>query len=355
MSAAQKKSMHAFTLSELAASLEFQYQGDGSKVITGLAPFDEPHPDAVGYIKQSSVDTSSIKGFGALIVPLSLQAELANFTGGNVIFAADPYALLLRLIPLFFPKAPLSSETSIHPTAVIDPSAIIGTGVSIGPWVVVGAGCTIGDNTVLHAHVTLYEHATIGSHTVLHAGVIIREGCKVGSHCTLQPHAVIGADGFGYAPDKILGLKAIPQVGITVLEDYVDVGACSTVDRATLGTTLIAKGSKLDNQVHVGHNTKIGSFSILCGQVGVAGSTVIEDQVVLGGGVGVADHIHIPKGIRVGAASQVPYTIKGAGDFLGNPAVPAMTYRRNVAELTKLHETIKTLKKQIKELQAKNA
>jgi UDP-3-O-[3-hydroxymyristoyl] glucosamine N-acyltransferase len=344
-----------YTIEELSKKFDFTFIGDSTKKITGLSPLDEPDKNNISYSKSSSFDVAHADRFGAIIIPLSLKEKIPTTTAATIIFSEQPYELLVRMIPLFSPiKAPVT-DTIIHPTAIIDKSAVIGKSVSIGAYVIIGENCRIGDNSILHPRVTLYENVSIGTNTILHTSVTVRESCKIGSHCTIQPHAVIGADGFGYVPDKTLGLKAIPQVGIVVLEDFVDVGACSTIDRATLGTTLISHGTKVDNQVQVGHNTKIGKHSILCGQVGVAGSTVIGDQVVLGGGVGVADHLTIVSGTRVAAASQVIFSLKEKHDYMGTPATKASVYRRNTVELAKLHETIKDLKQQLKELREKNS
>ena len=165
---------------------------------------------------------------------------------------------------------------------------------------------------------------------------MIREDCIVGSDTVIQNGAVIGADGFGYVPDKELGLAPVPQVGVVVLSDRVDVGANACIDRATLGTTLVGLGTKIDNLVQVGHNTKIGKFAILCGQTGVAGSCDIGNQVVLGGAVGVADHIQIVDGCRIAGKSVVFGNLTEKNDYAGYPARPAGEWRRSMAIVSKL-------------------
>ena len=346
----------SFTVLELSKKFGFEFTGNGDVVISGVSPLDEPSLDHISYSKGHSIDPECFRKFGALIIPPNAwKPEYQEFLVGTVIFAAEPYAKLVEMIPLFFPTSTPLTETSIHPTAVIAPTAKIGKNVFIGPWVIIGEGCSIGDHVSLKSNITLYDDVVIGNNTVLHAGVVIREQCQIGAFCTLQPNVTIGADGFGYIPDKKMGLKLIPQVGIVVVEDWVDIGANSTIDRATLGATRVGRGTKIDNQVQIGHNSRIGSNSILCGQVAIAGSCTIGEQVVLAGNVGVADHLTIASGIRLGAKAGVTASLTEKNDYMGHPALPAIQYKKNTIEAAKLYETLRELRREVKMLKAKIA
>jgi len=203
---------------------------------------------------------------------------------------------------------------------------------------------------VIHPHVTVYPGVRVGARSVLHAGVVIREDCIIGEDNVLQPGAVIGADGFGYIPDPTFGLRPVPQVGHVVLAERVEVGANSCIDRATLGVTAVDTGTKIDNHVQVGHNTKIGKNSILCGMVGIAGSAHIGSNVTLAGYVGVGDHVSIVDNVRVGAKGGVSSDIREPGDWCGYPVVKGHRWRMQCAALEQLPELMRDFKKLRKDL-----
>ena len=334
--------------------LNFEFIGDGSRIITGLSPLDDPHKDHISYSKSAKARIiASFSEFGALIVPLEAKdAAQAHDPGhsGCFIFAKDPYALLVRMISIFFPSKP--SRTGIHPTAIIDKTSTVGNDVAIGAHTVIEESCRIEDGVQIDANVTIYGDVSIGKNTKIYAGVVIREGTSIGAHCIIHANAVLGADGFGYVPDPVLGLKAIPQVGRVIIEDYVDIGAGTCIDRATLGSTTISYGTKIDNQVQIGHNTRIGKFSIICGQTGIAGSCTIGDQVTLAGGVGIADHVSIASKVRFSAKAGAKSSITEPGDYMGYPAMPIAEGRRNEVIYRKLYEIVATIKKELKALRA---
>jgi UDP-3-O-[3-hydroxymyristoyl] glucosamine N-acyltransferase len=249
----------------------------------------------------------------------------------SILAVQEPYSAFLDTLPLFYEEP--SSKPGISPSAHVDPTACIDPTASIGPLCVIGANVTIGARCVVHANVTLGDSCCIGESTVLHSGVVVGEYSVLGSHCTVHCNSVIGADGFGYIPDKKRGLRKVPQVGSVVIGNDVEIGANSCIDRGAIGTTVIGPGTKIDNLVQIGHNVKIGSFCIICGQVGIAGSTTIEDGVVLGGQVGVADHLVICKGVRIGGGSSVTEKILEPGDYIGYPLMKARDWQRRTVEL----------------------
>ncbi len=325
-----------YKLEEISQMVNGQIIGDKLVKITSLCSLDEPTPDGLSFSKSSSEYTirREVEGkkLGALII--SRKTTTREPFECPLLLVDDPYSAILSLFPLFFEKEKYSNQ--IHSSAVIDPTATIGTNVTIGAFCVVGPRAKIGDNVVLHPHVVLYRDVTIKEGSILHSGVTVREECTIGSNNIIQNGAVIGADGFGYVPDAVLGLKAVPQVGSVSFSDKVEVGANSCIDRATLGQTKIGHGSKVDNLVQIGHNVKIGTNTIICGHCAIGGSTTIEDRVIIGGDVGIRDHITIGSEARVAAKSGVTSDLKGGKDYAGFPIFEAKLWRRANATLSRL-------------------
>ncbi|WKZ56540.1 MAG: UDP-3-O-(3-hydroxymyristoyl)glucosamine N-acyltransferase [Bdellovibrionota bacterium] len=334
---------HPVPLSELAKRVHGSIRGDGSTSIHGVCPLDQQEPGFLAFLREEkqSIAQSVADTLTASALMVSKKCVPAS-SPVPLLVVENPLLSLRSILDLFHP--PASPAQGIHPLASVDPTARIGKNVSIGPFSVVGSDVQIEDEVTIHPHVVLYAKTVVGRGSILHAGVVVREGCRIGPHNTVQPGAVIGADGFGYVLDPQLGLVAIPQVGNVVLDANVDVGANSCIDRGTLGSTAIAQGAKLDNLVQVGHNVRIGSHAILCGQSGVAGSSTIGNGAVLGGQSGVADHLTIGDGVRLGAQAGAVSDLRERGDYLGFPAQPAMTFRRMVVALRRLPALLKDLK-----------
>ncbi len=309
--------------------------GSSDRVVRGLCTLDDPREDHLTFIRAQSSralvrSVSNLKGAIAFVQEGVLPADHA-IDATSLIVVKEPYTAFLDTIPLFFEEETTSAGSA--PTAIIDPTAVIDPTASIGPFCVIGPHVTIGARCVLHSNVTVAEGTTIGEATVLHSGVVVRERSMLGSHCTVHNNSVIGADGFGYVPDKTLGLRKVPQVGTVEIGDHVEIGANTCIDRGAVGSTVIGRGTKIDNLVQIGHNARIGAFCIICGQVGIAGSTTIADGVVLGGQVGVADHISICKGVRIGGGSSITEDIAESGDYIGFPVMKARDWQRRTAEL----------------------
>lgn len=338
---------------------------DAGKSIVGLSALNDPKAGSVVYLSRArdlSLDEMALisrAGVHGIILhreslsgdqkePLLAQNQLE---GINIFSSEKPYESFLALIPYFFHRE-TSSESSIHPTAIIGKNVSLGSSVSIGAYSIVGDNVSIGNETIVFPHVVIYDGVTIGSRCTLHSGVTIREFSTLGDECYLQNGATVGSDGFGYVPDPKLGIVGVPQVGVVHIGDRVDIGANSCVDRATFGTTEINTATKLDNLVQVGHNVSIGSNTLLCAQVGVGGSSRVGNQVVLGGQSGVADHVQIGDRIRVGSQSGVTSRLRETGDYLGFPAEPAGTWRRQRAFQSMLMKHSKKLLQFLKTLKA---
>lgn len=330
----------AYSAGDIAGRVGASLLGDATLQITSIAPSSSPVAGALAFIRAKTQRAAEqilagLPKMAVMIEPSAVPAESIRSTlQCTLLIVANPQRALLGCIPLFFAQESVSVE--VHPTAIIHKSAQIGQRVSIGAYCVIGAGAVVGDDAVLHEHVSLYRDSFVGARTELHSGVIIREDCRVGSDCIIHNHAVIGADGFGYLADPTKGIEKVPQVGVAIVGNHVEIGVGTAIDRAAIGVTSIGDHTKLDNHVQVGHNVKIGSHCIICAQVGIAGSVQIADGVVLGGGTGVADHVSICSGVRVGGHSGVTSSIEEPGDYAGMPIVKASLFRRQQAALKRL-------------------
>ena len=335
------------TTQHIAEKLNAELIGDKGTVITGINPLaDASESDISFFAPKTQANTRQMltiatsKKIGAVLVK-NYVPEIKS----TQIVTANPLHSIIGLAGMFCKKPPQPS--GIHPTAVIHETAKLGTDVAVGAYAVIGEHVTIGDNTVIYPHVVIYPHAKIGNECILHSSATIREYTKVGNHCFIQNGAVVGSDGFGYVPNRNTGHKKLPHVGAVELEDYVDVGANTTIDNGMIGKTLIQFGTKLDNLVQIGHNVRIGKACLLCAQTGVSGSSVIGNEVTLAGQVGVADHIHIPDGVRVGAQAGIASDVLGKEDLFGTPALNASYWKRIFVVFQKLPE----LAKRVKELE----
>ncbi|MBR5465927.1 MAG: UDP-3-O-(3-hydroxymyristoyl)glucosamine N-acyltransferase [Bacteroidaceae bacterium] len=244
----------------------------------------------------------------------------------------------------------------IDPLASIASSATIGKDVYIGPFVYIGNNASIGDGCVIHPNVSIGEGGKIGDNTTMYANSVVYHNCKIGQNCILHAGSVIGADGFGFEPSET-GYNKIPQIGIVVLEDNVEIGANACVDRAVMGETIIRKGTKIDNLVQIGHNCEVGQHTVMSAQVGVAGSTKIGEWCMFGGQVGIAGHATIANRTMAGAQSGIPNSVKKEGqELMGTPAIEPRTWWKAQAVIKQLPDmwtSMNRMKKEIEELKAK--
>lgn len=270
--------------------------------------------------------------------------------GKCVLRVRDPNSSFIKIQKKYF----IDPETNyypqgIHLTALVDKSARVSDSAQIGAYVVIGPNCIIESRAIIHSHVVLYHNVQISEDCIIHAHAVIREHSVIGKNCIVQAGAVIGSEGFGYTLDPKLGLELVPQLGHVKIGDRVEIGANTCIDRATSGQTSVGSGTKIDNLVQLGHNVEIGSNAVLCGQAGIGGSTKVADGVVLGGKVGVADHVNIGSSIRVGGGASVTHDLKEPGDYMGNPACPAFSWRKITLAQKRLPELLKAFKKLIPE------
>jgi len=336
------------TLRELAEYLGGTVRGDETCRVNGLAPLEAAGADKVTFLANPKYASKVAETAAGAV----LMAPGSECYGRNVIEVANPYLAFAKLLRLFYVQP--------HRPRGVMPEACIGIGVSLGeeisiyPGAVVGDNVTIGDRCVIHPGAVIYDGVTIGDDTIIHANAVVRERCRIGSRCVVQPGAVIGSDGFGYAPDGS-SYYPIPQIGIVVLEDDVEVGANSCIDRAALEITLICRGTKLDNLVQVAHNCQIGEDCMIVSQVGISGSTKIGRHVTLAGQVGVAGHLTIGDNVIVGAQSGIPGSLPANAAYSGTPALQHKDWLKSmavVANLPELRKTVASLEKRIAGLEA---
>jgi UDP-3-O-[3-hydroxymyristoyl] glucosamine N-acyltransferase len=336
------------TAAELATLVGGRLDGDATARVTGVSGLEQATAEHLSFFgnqkyKQQLADTKA----GVVLVP-----DDAPPRGDRTfIHVPNPHLAFARVARAFHPvkqHAPGRSEkATIHATAKVDPSATVMDFVSIGAHAVIGA------RAVLYPGVFIGESATVGADTVLSANVALMDRCTIGARCLVHPSAVIGADGFGFALDMSVPEHVkIPQAGIVRVEDDVEIGACTCVDRATTGETVIGRGSKLDNLVQVGHNSTVGPLSILCAQVGLSGTTELGMGVVLAGQVGVAGHLRIGDLAKVGAQAGVMTDIEDNQTHLGSPSMPSRDYMRSVAGFGRLPDLIKELRDVKRRLEA---
>ena len=309
--------------------------------ISGLASLDDANPGDLAFFGNPRYLNSLRKSRAtAVLVPHGFGEEVPPVR----IWVDDPGAAFSALLPAFVPPA-IVFTPGVHPTAVVHPEATVGEGVFIGPYVVVEPGASIGTRSTIAAHAYIGHGVQIGEDCRIFPHVTIRERCTLANRVILHSGVVIGADGFGYE-FRDGGHQKIPQTGIVQIEDDVEIGANSTVDRARFGRTWIRRGTKIDNLVQIAHNVTIGENSILCAQVGVSGSTRIGNFVTLAGKVGINGHIEIGDGVIIGAMSGVPKSVKPGAALIGAPARPMKDYKTNLAlhkKLPKLFERVKKL------------
>jgi len=310
-----------FTLGELAAALRATLEGDPGRVVTGVASLDTAGPDDISFLTDPRYGVLAKRSrAGALLVGLD-----ASGLSVPLLRTASPQRALIDLLTLFHP-APAAAP-GVAPSAVVAPDAVLHATASVGPLAVVESGAILGEGVVVHALVFVGKGAEIGEGTILHPRVVVCAGSRLGRRVIVHPGAVIGADGFGYVFDGTAHRK-IPQVGAVVVEDDVEIGANTTVDRAMLGCTLVGRGTKIDNLVQIGHNVEIGEHSIIVAQVGVSGSARIGRRVILAGQVGIADHLTVGDGAAILAKACVARDVEPGAKLVGTPARPVLQSKR---------------------------
>jgi UDP-3-O-[3-hydroxymyristoyl] glucosamine N-acyltransferase len=319
--------MPAVLLSEIVSFVSGRYDGP-ERTISGVAPLGEAMPQHLSFLSNpkyvSHLETTQA---AAVLVASDLEGDSPRW-----IRVANPYYAMATVVANFFAARP--KPEGISPHAAIAPSARLGRNVSVGAFVSIGDDVVLGDGTVIYPHVTIEPGAVIGEDTIVYPQVSIYAGSRIGSRCVIHSGVVIGSDGFGFATEGERHHK-IPQIGIVRIEDDVEIGAGTTIDRAALGETVIGEGTKIDNLVQIGHNVRVGKHCLLVAQVGIAGSTELGDSVQVGGQSGFAGHLKIGDRARVYSKSAVFEDVPAGVWVRGIPAVSQREYVRQQRERKK--------------------
>jgi UDP-3-O-[3-hydroxymyristoyl] glucosamine N-acyltransferase len=339
----------SYTVGQLAALLGCEYKGDGTSLVETVSSWEEALPNSLIYWdgeKEDHLRSRNIRA-ACMIAPKDPPLE-----GISIILSANPKLDFAKAADWLYPQ-PKSCGTR-HGSADISSDAVIGGNVEIGPYVLVEAGAIIGDGSILQAGVVIGRGCVLGKECVLHPGVVLYSGVQIGDRVVLHAGVVIGSDGFGYVSDGDRYWK-FPQAGAVIVDDDVEIGANTAIDRGSLGTTRIGKGSKIDNLVQIAHNVVIGRHVVIASQTGISGSTVIEDYAVIGGQVGFGDHAYVQKGAVIGSkAGVLPGKIVRSGDvYWGVPVRPLREYKRLNAlfgRLPDMKSDIDLLKKEVAQL-----
>jgi UDP-3-O-[3-hydroxymyristoyl] glucosamine N-acyltransferase len=343
-------------LGELARRLGCQLEGDAGVEITGVAGIESAATGHLTFLAnrryRRAADTTRAS---AILIGKDVALERsAGLPPLAHLRSENPYLDFARAIEFFY--QPPHYAPSIHSTAIVSSSAKIGPGAHVGPYCFVGEGVRIGRNAVLHSFVSIYREAEIGDDFFAHSHAVVREGCRIGSRVILQNGAVVGGDGFGFARQADGRWYKMRQAGIAVIEDDVEIQAHACVDRATIGETRIRRGAKLDDLVLVGHASKVGEDTLLCGQVGLAGSTTVGKGCILAGQVGAAGHLAIGDGAVITSQSGVPNDVPAGALYSGYPAVENKQWLKNVAahnRLPELQKIVRDLQEEVERLRSR--
>ena len=339
-------------LSELASLTGARLDGhNGDLEITGAAGLDDATSGHITFLANPRY-TPKVNTTRAAAIYLSETALIERQM--PVLRAKDPYLAFTRALRLFHPEPQIDAH--VHPSAVIDETATIADDVWIGACFVIGPSANIGAGTRIYPNVTIYEDVTIGQDSVIHSGAVIRERSQIGARVIIHNNAVVGCDGFGYAKDEDQSWLKIPQTGHVVIEDDVEIGAGTTIDRASVGESRIGRGTKIDNLVQIGHSCTVGEDTLLCAQVGLAGSSHIGSRVILAGQAGVAGHLTIGDDVVLTAKSATSHDVPAGKVISGIPAFDNKDWLRSTAAFRRLGEMqrrLRELEKKLEELETK--
>jgi len=341
-----------YTLAELAARVGGAVEGDGGIRIERIRGLEEAGPGDLSFFANRRY-RRALEATRASAVIVEPAEEVPP--GRSLLRVANAYLAFAKISTLFHP--PREAVPDVSPEAVVHPTARVHPSAELMPLSVVGAGAEIGARTILFPGAVVEAEARVGEDCILHPHAVVRDRCLVGDRCILQAGCVVGSDGFGFAFDMEGEAGSgprhfkVPQAGIVVVEDDVEIGANSCIDRGTLGRTVVGRGSKLDNLVQIAHNVQLGPLCLLAAQVGIAGSTQLGAGVVLAGQVGLVGHLRVGDGARLGAQSGVTNDVPAGETYTGYPAGPHQAWLREMAALHKLPELLKRVRELEKEVE----
>lgn len=338
-----------FSAKQIAQFVQGVIEGDENATVNTFAKIEDGKPGAISFLSNPKY-THYIYDTESSIVLVDKSVELEKPTKATIIKVDNAYECVAKLLQLYESMKP--KKTGIDSLAFISPSAKIGENVYIGAFAYIGDNVVIGDGCQIYPNVVICENAKVGNDCLFYPNVTIYHDCHVGNRVTLHAGSVVGSDGFGFAPSEN-GYDKIPQIGIVTIEDDVEIGANTCIDRSTMGSTFVRKGVKLDNLVQIAHNTDIGANTVMSAQVGIAGSTKVGQWCMFGGQVGIAGHITIGNKVFLGAQSGVPSSLKDNQTLIGTPPMEKLPYFKSQAifqKLPDLYKQIQKLQKEVDEL-----
>ena len=339
-----------FSAKQIAAFIQGEIIGDENATVHTFAKIEEGMPGAISFLSNPKY-IPYIYETQSSIVLVNKDFTPEHEIKATLIKVDNAYESLAKLLNLYEMSKP--KKEGIDSLAFVAPSAKIGENVYIGAFAYIGENAVIGDNTQIYPHTFVGDGVKIGKGCLLYSNVNVYHDCRIGNECILHSGAVIGADGFGFAPQANGEYAKIAQIGNVVLEDNVEIGANTTIDRATMGSTIIKKGVKLDNLIQIAHNVEVGEHTVIAAQAGIAGSAKVGSHAMIGGQVGVAGHIKLGDRIQVGAQSGIPNHVENDAVIMGYPAVPSKEFARQVVYVKRLPELtrmVKTLEREIEVL-----
>jgi UDP-3-O-[3-hydroxymyristoyl] glucosamine N-acyltransferase len=328
-----------FTAKQIAEALQGTVDGDANITVSTLSKIEEGKPGSLSFLANPAYEKYIYDTDASLII-VNRDFKPEKEIKATLIRVKDAYMAFAALLELYQQSKP--KKTGISPKASISETAKTGSNVYIGAFVSIGENSVIGNNCMIHPNTTIGDNVKIGDNTTVFANVTIYDDCIIGNECTLHAGAVIGADGFGFAPQQDADFKKVPQIGNVILEDRVEIGANTTIDRATLGSTIIKRGVKLDNHIQIAHNVVIGENTVIAAQTGISGSTKIGKNCMIGGQVGLIGHITIADEVKIAAQSGIGKSITKKGSvWEGSPAFNARDFQRSYIHYRKLDQLVK--------------
>lgn len=324
-----------FTAAQIASLLNGEVIGNPDASVSALAKIEEGQAGALSFLSNPKYESFIYTtGSSICIVNQTFEPSKTLPSTLTLVKVADAYACFAQLLALY--DSMNKKEAIIEKPSFIHETAQVGENVYIGAFAYIGANVKIGDNCQIHPHVVIQENASVAEHTIIYPSVNIYKDCQIGARCIIHAGTVIGSDGFGFAPDENGAYNKIPQIGNVVIEDDVEIGSNCSIDRATMGSTFIRKGVKIDNLCQVAHNVDIDRHTAMAAQVGIAGSAKIGKHVMIGGQTGIAGHLNVPDHTKIVAQSGIPSTVKKADTLMGTPAIPINDYMRSHIGFRKL-------------------
>lgn len=339
-----------FTAQAIASMINGKVEGDNSVEVNTLAKIEQGRPGSISFLGNPKY-THYIYETNASVVIVGNDFTPERPISCTLIRVENPYEAFAKMLEAY--NQLIGDKQGISDKAFIAGSAAVGKNCYVGEFATVGENTVLGDNVKIYPGCYLGDNVTVGSNTTLYAGVKVYQGCVIGKGCTLHAGVIIGADGFGFFPQSDNQYQKVAQIGNVVIDDFVEIGSNTTIDRATLGSTVIGKGVKLDNLIQIAHNVEIGENTVIAAQTGIAGSTRIGRNCMIGGQVGITGHLNIGNDVKIAAQSGISTNVADGSVIMGSPAFEIGLYRKSYVHfrnLTKLADRISALEKELKSL-----